>query len=113
MVLGTWQRYVPSVRGDYANGYVPCGKAWWGRREFLLQGIPELNREFYGKIPHIGAPLVQKHGNKKQDGFWGAWVTQSVEGPTTDFGSGHELTVRQIEPPSGFVLTAWSLLGIL
>lgn len=25
---------------------IPCGKAWWGRREFLLQGIPELNREF-------------------------------------------------------------------
>ena len=28
----------------------------------------------------------------------GAWVAQLVERPTLDFGSGHELTVPEIEP---------------
>ena len=28
----------------------------------------------------------------------GAWVTQSVERLTLDFGSGHDLIVREIEP---------------
>ena len=38
---------------------------------------------------------------------WGAWVAQLVKQPTLDFGSGHDLTVREIEPLIG------SLLGIL
>ena len=29
---------------------------------------------------------------------WGAWVAQSVEHPTLDFGSGHDLTVHEFEP---------------
>ena len=29
----------------------------------------------------------------------GAWAAQSVEHPTLDFGSGHDLTVRGTEPP--------------
>ena len=28
----------------------------------------------------------------------GTWVAQSVEEPTLDFGSGHDLTVREFEP---------------
>ena len=28
----------------------------------------------------------------------GAWVAKSVECPTTDFGSGHDLTIHEIEP---------------
>ena len=28
----------------------------------------------------------------------GAWVAQSVKPPTFDFGSGHDLTVREFEP---------------
>ena len=30
--------------------------------------------------------------------FWGAWVAQSVERPTLDFGSGRDLMVGEIEP---------------
>ena len=37
---------------------------------------------------------------------WGAWVAQSVE---SNFGSGHDLTVREFEPRVGSVLTAQSL----
>ena len=33
--------------------------------------------------------------------FRGAWVAQSVEWPTLDFGSGHDLTVRGFEPCLG------------
>ena len=40
-------------------------------------------------------------------------VAQSVKHLTLDFGSGHDLPVPEIEPPSGSVLIAWSLLGIL
>ena len=29
---------------------------------------------------------------------WGAWVAQSVKGPTLDFGSGHDLTVCGFDP---------------
>ena len=32
-------------------------------------------------------------------GYWGAWVAQSVERP--DFGSGHDLAVREFEPRVG------------
>ena len=32
---------------------------------------------------------------------WGAWVAQSVGQLTLDFGSGHDLTVRRIEPQVG------------
>ena len=31
----------------------------------------------------------------------GAWVSQSVKGPTLDFGSGHDLTVCESEPHFG------------
>ena len=30
--------------------------------------------------------------------YGGTWVAQSVEHPTLDFGSGHDLTVLRIEP---------------
>ena len=44
----------------------------------------------------------------------GAWVAHSVEPPTRDFSSGHDLTAREVEPQVGFhALTARSLLGIL
>ena len=33
--------------------------------------------------------------------IWGAWVAQSVKRPTFDFGSGHGLTVRELEPHIG------------
>ena len=39
----------------------------------------------------------------------GAWVAQSVERQTLDFGSGHDLMVHGIKPG----LSARSLLGIL
>ena len=29
---------------------------------------------------------------------WGAWVAQSVKNSTLGFGSGHDLTVHEIEP---------------
>ena len=40
-------------------------------------------------------------------------MSQSVECPTLDLGSGHDLTVRGLSPVSGSMLTAQSLLGIL
>ena len=39
-------------------------------------------------------------------------MAQSVKRPTLDFGSGHDLTVRQ-SPELDSVLIAWSLLEIL
>ena len=43
----------------------------------------------------------------------GAWVAQLVRLPTLDFSSDHDLMVSEIEPLSGSVLAAWSLLEIL
>ena len=47
----------------------------------------------------------------------GAWMAQSVKHPTLDFGSGHDLRVREFKPHvrlcSGSELTMRSLLGIL
>ena len=43
----------------------------------------------------------------------GTWVVQSVKGPTLEFSSGHDLTVRGFEPASVSVLTMRSLLHIL
>ena len=44
----------------------------------------------------------------------GAWVAQSVKRPTLDFSSGHDLTVRGIEPNVGLcvdsVEPAWDSL---
>ena len=33
----------------------------------------------------------------------GTWLTQSVQHPTLDFGSGHNFTVHGIEPASGLL----------
>ena len=44
---------------------------------------------------------------------WGTRVAWSVEHPTLDFSSGHDLTAQEFEPCTGSVLVAWSLLGIL
>ena len=44
----------------------------------------------------------------------GTWVAQPVERPTLDFGSGHDLTVREIEPRIRLCAdSADSLLGLL
>ena len=46
--------------------------------------------------------------------IWGAWVAQSVDHPTLDFGSGYDLTICGIEPHVGLCsMTAWRLLEIL
>ena len=45
--------------------------------------------------------------------LWGTWVAQSLKRLTLDFGSGHDLRVREIEPLLGSMLTARRLLGIL
>ena len=48
-------------------------------------------------------------------GIRGAWVAQLVEHLTLDFGSGHELTVRGIEPCIGLhaesAETAWDTIS--
>ena len=45
-----------------------------------------------------------------------AWVAQSVKRPTLDFGSGHDLTVREIQPRVGLcadsVKAAWDSLSL-
>ena len=40
-------------------------------------------------------------------------MAQSVECPTLDFGSGHDLIVHGLESHLSTALTAWSLLRIL
>ena len=40
----------------------------------------------------------------------GAWVAQLVKQMTLGFGSGHGLTIHEIEPPLGFV-PAWNSLS--
>ena len=46
---------------------------------------------------------------------WGTWVSQSVRRPTLDFGSGHDLTVHEIELHVGLctdsVDPAWDSLS--
>ena len=45
----------------------------------------------------------------------GAWIAQSVEHPTLDFGSGHDLSVVGSSPKWGFVLRvepAWDSLSL-
>ena len=37
-----------------------------------------------------------------------AWMAQSVECPTLDFGSSHDLRVMGLSPASGFVLSGES-----
>ena len=44
---------------------------------------------------------------------WEAWVAQSFEHLTLDFGLGHDLTVREFKPGIRLMLTVQSLLGIL
>ena len=43
----------------------------------------------------------------------GAWVAQSVKHPTLDLSSGHDLTVRGLEPCNRFYTENANLLGIL
>ena len=47
---------------------------------------------------------------------WGAWVAQSGKHPTLDFGSGHDLTVREFEPRVGLCAdsseTAWDSFSL-
>ena len=44
--------------------------------------------------------------------FRGAWVAQSVEHPTLDFGSGHDLMVCEIKPFIGLCAEpAWVCLS--
>ena len=46
----------------------------------------------------------------------GAWGAQSVKRPTFDFGSGHDITVRELEPHVGLhavrVEPAWDSLSL-
>ena len=54
--------------------------------------------------PQLGLPehyqeiLVAFSHNLRYKDCGGAWVAQSVERPTLDFGSGHDLMVRGMEP---------------
>ena len=51
----------------------------------------------------------------KESELWGTWVAQSVKRLTLDFGSGHDLTVCEIESHVGLctdsVEPAWGLLS--
>ena len=40
-----------------------------------------------------------------KDATWGAWVSQLVECPTLEFGSGHDFTVVGSSPTSGSMLS--------
>ena len=46
-----------------------------------------------GPATHFPACCSRSRGRT-----WGAWVSQSVKHLTPDFGSGHDLTVRELEP---------------
>ena len=47
------------------------------------------------------------YGNQNVEGFWGAWVAQSVECPTS--AQVMILQSMSLSPMSGSVLIAWSL----
>ena len=42
---------------------------------------------------------------------WGTWVAQSVMHPTLGFGSGHDLTVGELEPRVGLCALHGAYLG--
>lgn len=65
--LGTIAGDIQAVGGDHPSGSDPKWKS--PGRDLLPQGVPELNGLLYGKISHTGAQHVQKHRDKKQDGF--------------------------------------------
>ena len=68
---------------------------------------PRLNFSLSGK---------NKTKTKKKKTSQGTWVAQSVECPTLDFGSGHDLAVREFEPliglHAGGVEPAWDSLSL-
>ena len=45
--------------------------------------------------------------------LWGPWVAPSIEHLTRNFGSGHDLVVREFEPHVRSCADSGSLLGIL
>ena len=47
----------------------------------------------FGKLPGHKYLFLLKVKRK-----WGTWVARLVKCPTPDFGSGHDLTVHEIEP---------------
>ena len=64
---------------------------------------------------HISKELRLRNKVRKGQ-VGGAWVAQSVKRPTLDFGSGHDLTVREKEPHVGLcadgVEPAWDSLSL-
>ena len=57
-----------------------------------------------GELENV-CPLIGRYLKISQK--QGSWVAQSIKHPTLDFGSGHDLTVRGIEPRVG--LCAYSM----
>ena len=51
--------------------------------------------------------LAHPQGSVSNSYTWGAWVAQSVECPTLELGSGHDLMVHGIEPRTDSVEPAW------
>ena len=56
---------------------------------------------------HKGLQEPSEHRIKKKE-TWGTWMAQSVEHPTLDFGSGHDLRVLGSSPTSNSMLSGES-----
>ena len=52
-----------------------------------------------------GDPFIHTGFSFKNISFRGAWVAQSVESPTLEFGSGHDPRVVGLSPTSGSALS--------
>ena len=76
----------------------------------------ELSKE--GSSPLFPMPGIVGSQSRviKYMNYWGTWVVQSVEHPTLDFGTGHDLTVPGFEPQVGIyadgVEPAWDSLSL-
>ena len=60
---------------------------------------------------HKKDKLPSQNLHIKEEKVRGTRVAQSVKHLTLDFGSGHDLTVRETEPPRWAVQTAWDSLS--
>ena len=76
----------------------------------LLFGNCDEPLERFRSLPYIGIGRVRSTGKR------GAWVAQSVRRLTLDFGSGHDLTVREFGPRVGLCTDsaepAWNSLSL-
>ena len=80
----------------------------------LIHALPTSATQVCAMPPLAGvAPPAGHSGHwpPQLEKVWGTWVAQSVQHPPPGFGSGHDLTVRGIEPHVRLCADSTACLG--